>query len=68
MLTKPTEYWEKVLNVNLTGVMMTDRAVAQRPDRRGQARIDREHRLGGSEDPARGVPRNTAFPRPASGC
>jgi len=30
VLTKPTEYWEKVLNVNLTGVMMTDRAVARR--------------------------------------
>ncbi|MEO6397440.1 MAG: glucose 1-dehydrogenase [Tepidiformaceae bacterium] len=30
VLTKPTEYWEKVLAVNLTGVMMTDRAVAQR--------------------------------------
>lgn len=23
VMTKPTEYWEKVLNVNLTGVMMT---------------------------------------------
>jgi NAD(P)-dependent dehydrogenase (short-subunit alcohol dehydrogenase family) len=30
ILNKPTEYWEKVLNVNLTGVMMTDRAVARR--------------------------------------
>ncbi|MGE0601991.1 MAG: SDR family NAD(P)-dependent oxidoreductase [Dehalococcoidia bacterium] len=30
VLTKPTEYWEKVLNVNLTGVMMTDRAAARR--------------------------------------
>ena len=30
ILTKPTEYWEKVLAVNLTGVMMTDRAIAQR--------------------------------------
>jgi NAD(P)-dependent dehydrogenase (short-subunit alcohol dehydrogenase family) len=26
---KPTEYWEKVLNVNLTGVMMCDRAAAR---------------------------------------
>jgi len=30
ILTKPTEYWERVLSVNLTGVMMTDRAVARR--------------------------------------
>lgn len=30
ILTKPTEYWEKVLNVNLTGVMMCDRAAARR--------------------------------------
>lgn len=30
LINKPIEYWEKVLAVNLTGVMMTDRAVAQR--------------------------------------
>ncbi len=30
ILGKPTEYWEKVLNVNLTGVMMTDRAAARK--------------------------------------
>jgi NAD(P)-dependent dehydrogenase (short-subunit alcohol dehydrogenase family) len=30
ILSKPTEYWEKVIDVNLTGVMMTDRAVARR--------------------------------------
>ncbi|MGE3076964.1 MAG: SDR family NAD(P)-dependent oxidoreductase [Dehalococcoidia bacterium] len=30
VLGKPTEYWEKVLNVNLTGVMMCDRAAAKR--------------------------------------
>ncbi len=30
LLSKPTEYWEKVMAVNLTGVMMTDRAVARR--------------------------------------
>jgi len=30
VLTKPTEYWEKVLSVNLTGVMMCDRAAARR--------------------------------------
>ncbi len=29
VLSKPTEYWEKVLNVNLTGVMMCDRAAAR---------------------------------------
>ena len=30
VLSKPTEYWEKVLNVNLTGVMLCDRAAARR--------------------------------------
>lgn len=30
LLNKPTEYWEKVIDVNLTGVMLTDRAVARR--------------------------------------
>jgi len=30
VLGKPTDYWEKVLSVNLTGVMMTDRAAAKR--------------------------------------
>jgi NAD(P)-dependent dehydrogenase (short-subunit alcohol dehydrogenase family) len=30
LVNKPTEYWEKVLNVNLTGVMLTNRAVARR--------------------------------------
>ncbi|HEX6030702.1 MAG TPA: SDR family oxidoreductase, partial [Tepidiformaceae bacterium] len=30
LLNKPTEYWEKVLTVNLTGVMLTDRAIARR--------------------------------------
>ncbi|MBI5946697.1 MAG: SDR family oxidoreductase [Chloroflexi bacterium] len=30
LLNKPTEYWEKVMAVNLTGVMMTDRAIARR--------------------------------------
>jgi NAD(P)-dependent dehydrogenase (short-subunit alcohol dehydrogenase family) len=29
ILSKPTDYWEKVLNVNLTGVMMCDRAAAR---------------------------------------
>lgn len=30
VMGKPTEYWEKVLNVNLTGVMMCDRAAARK--------------------------------------
>jgi len=30
LINKPSEYWEKVLSVNLTGVMYTDRAVARR--------------------------------------
>lgn len=39
VITKPTEYWEKVLNVNLTGVMMTDRAAARRMMRNGGGSI-----------------------------
>ena len=30
IINKPVEYWEKVLSVNLTGVMLTNRAVARR--------------------------------------
>jgi len=30
LLNKPTEFWEKVIAVNLTGVMMTVRAIARR--------------------------------------
>ena len=30
LINKPIEYWEKVINVNLTGVMFTNRAVARR--------------------------------------
>jgi NAD(P)-dependent dehydrogenase (short-subunit alcohol dehydrogenase family) len=30
VVSKPLEYWEKVLAVNLTGTMLTDRAVARR--------------------------------------
>ena len=30
LINKPVEYWEKVLSVNLTGVMLTNRAVARR--------------------------------------
>ncbi|MFN0096054.1 MAG: SDR family NAD(P)-dependent oxidoreductase [Dehalococcoidia bacterium] len=29
LVNKPVEYWEKVINVNLTGVMLTNRAVAR---------------------------------------
>jgi NAD(P)-dependent dehydrogenase (short-subunit alcohol dehydrogenase family) len=29
LVNKPIEYWEKVLNVNLTGVMLTNRAIAR---------------------------------------
>ena len=29
LINKPVEYWEKVLSVNLTGVMLTNRAVAR---------------------------------------
>lgn len=39
ILTKPTEYWEKVLNVNLTGVMMCDRAAAGRMMEKGGGSI-----------------------------
>ncbi len=30
LINKPVEYWEKVLNVNLTGVMLTNRFVARK--------------------------------------
>lgn len=30
IINKPVEFWEKVLSVNLTGVMLTNRAVARR--------------------------------------
>ncbi len=30
LINKPVEFWEKVLSVNLTGVMLTNRAVARR--------------------------------------
>ena len=39
ILGKPTEYWEKVLNVNLTGVMMCDRAAAKRMQANGGGSI-----------------------------
>lgn len=35
LINKPVEYWEKVLAVNLTGVMLTNRAVARRMVERG---------------------------------
>jgi NAD(P)-dependent dehydrogenase (short-subunit alcohol dehydrogenase family) len=35
VVNKPVEYWEKVLAVNLTGVMLTNRAVARRMIERG---------------------------------
>ena len=35
IINKPVEYWEKVLAVNLTGVMYTDRAIARRMVDRG---------------------------------
>ena len=35
LINKPAEYWEKVLDVNLTGVMLTDRAVARRMIKNG---------------------------------
>jgi NAD(P)-dependent dehydrogenase (short-subunit alcohol dehydrogenase family) len=39
LLNKPTEYWEKVINVNLTGVMMTNRAIARRMVQAGSGAI-----------------------------
>jgi NAD(P)-dependent dehydrogenase (short-subunit alcohol dehydrogenase family) len=35
LINKPVEYWEKVLAVNLTGVMLTNRSVARRMVDRG---------------------------------
>ncbi len=36
VINKPVEYWEKVLSVNLTGVMLTNRAVARRMIAQGE--------------------------------
>ncbi len=36
VINKPVEYWEKVLAVNLTGVMLTNRAVARRMIAQGE--------------------------------
>ena len=36
VVEQPLEHWEKVLNVNLTGVMLTDRAVARRMIEQGR--------------------------------
>jgi len=36
VINKPIEYWEKVLSVNLTGVMLTNRAVARRMIAQGE--------------------------------
>ena len=36
VINKPVEYWERVLSVNLTGVMLTNRAVARRMIAQGE--------------------------------
>ena len=36
VINKPVEYWEQVLSVNLTGVMLTNRAVARRMIAQGE--------------------------------
>ena len=36
IINKPVEYWEKVLSVNMTGVMLTNRAVARRMIAQGE--------------------------------
>ena len=53
---KPVEYWEKVLAVNLTGVMLTKPRRGATDDRARQRRGDREHLVGRGEsaDPRHG--------------
>ena len=54
-ITRQTlDSWQTVLDVNLTGVMLTDRAVAQPDDRAGPRRFDHQHRLDLRQERARG--------------
>ena len=55
VLEKPVEYWEKVLAVNLTGVMLTNRAVARRMIEQGDGGSIVNISSGAAKAPIRGM-------------
>ncbi len=55
VIHKPVEYWEKVLAVNLTGVMLTDRAVARRMIAQGEGGAIVNISSGAAKAPIRGM-------------
>ena len=55
VLNKPVEYWEKVLAVNLTGVMLTNRAVARRMIDQGEGGSIVNISSGAAKAPIRGM-------------
>ncbi len=55
ILNKPTEHWEKVLNVNLTGVMFTDRSIARRMIESGNGGAIVNIASGAAKVPIRGL-------------
>ena len=55
VIHKPVEYWEKVLTVNLTGVMLTNRAVARRMIAQGEGGAIVNISSGAAKAPIRGM-------------
>ncbi len=55
VIHKPVEYWEKVIDVNLTGVMLTNRAVARRMTEQGQGGAIVNISSGAAKAPIRGM-------------
>ena len=55
VIHKPVEYWEKVLAVNLTGVMLTNRAVARRMIAQGEGGSIVNISSGAAKAPIRGM-------------
>ena len=68
VIHKPVEYWEKVLSVNLTGVMLTNRAVTRRMIAQGEGGGDCQHLLRRGRARRSAGWRTTASPKRASGC
>lgn len=67
VLNASVESWERVLAVNLTGVMLTNRAIARRMVERGRG--GRSSTLRRARPRSRcGARQTTASPRPACGC
>lgn len=55
VIHKPVEYWEKVLAVNLTGVMLTNRAVGRRMIAQGEGGAIVNISSGAAKAPIRGM-------------